>query len=328
MNVQTSELNKWEVCENMLPEGLTYSQFVTTGNRVYLLGGWNGDTWVSSVYSAPIDSEGVIGTWSKAASLPGPLSSSQAIVTKTRVYLLGGYNDGGFIATVYSAPIDSEGVIGEWGEVVSLPGPLADSQAIVTKTRVYLLGGYSNSGFIATVYSAPIDSEGVIGEWSTAASLPGPLADSQAIVTKTRVYLLGGYNGSNPTSTVYSAPIDSEGVVGEWTTVASLPGPLDRSQVMVTKTRVYLLGGGNDSGLTPIMYSAPIDSEGVVGTWSTTASLPGPLSSSQAIVTKNRVYLLGGINDRGDTVAGYTVPIDSEGVIGTWNTTADSPLCH
>jgi hypothetical protein len=72
---------------------------------------------------------------------------------------------------------------------------------------VYLLGGYNGSGWVSTVYTAPINSDGSLGTWTTGTSLPGVLGYSQAIVTKNRVYLLGGYNGSAYVSTVYTAPI-------------------------------------------------------------------------------------------------------------------------
>jgi hypothetical protein len=70
-----------------------------------------------------------------------------------------------------------------------------------------LLGGYNGSAYVSTVYTAPINSDGSLGTWTTGTSLPGVLSESQAIVTKNRVYLLGGHNGSAYVSTVYTAPI-------------------------------------------------------------------------------------------------------------------------
>lgn len=44
-----------------------------------------------------------------------------------------------------------------------------------------------------------------IQPWTTGTSLPGALYGSQSIVTNSRVYLLGGHNGSSTVSTVYTA---------------------------------------------------------------------------------------------------------------------------
>ena len=70
---------------------------------------------------------------------------------------------------------------------------------------MYLLGGLINGSYSSTVYTAPINSDGTLGTWTTGTSLPGTVGHSQAIVTSSRVYLLGGYNGSDY-STVYTAP--------------------------------------------------------------------------------------------------------------------------
>ena len=96
--------------------------------------------------------------------------------------------------------------ITEWTTGTSLPGILAESQAIVTKNRVYLLGGYDDNSYVNTVYTALINEDGSLGAWTTGTSLPGNLGDSQAIVTKNRVYLLGGYDDNSYVNTVYTAP--------------------------------------------------------------------------------------------------------------------------
>ena len=106
----------------------------------------------------------------------------------------------------YAINTEQSGDITSWTTGPSLPGVLGESQAIVTKNRVYLLGGYI-SGYVSTVYTALINADGTLGTWTTGPSLPGVLGESQAIVTKNRVYLLGGVNGSNYVSTVYTAPI-------------------------------------------------------------------------------------------------------------------------
>jgi hypothetical protein len=71
-----------------------------------------------------------------------------------------------------------------WTTGTSLPAAVYYSQAIVTKNRVYLLGGYVNGSYSSTVYTAPILSDGTLGTWTTGTSLPATVYASQAIVTK------------------------------------------------------------------------------------------------------------------------------------------------
>jgi len=301
-----SDITGWTT-ETSLPGALGHSQAIVTKSRVYLLGGSNGSSAVSTVYTASINLSGTLGTWTTGTSLPGALSHFQAIVTKSRVYLLGGYNGSSAVSTVYTAPINADGTLGAWTTGASLPVSLAQSQAIVTKSMVYLLGGVTGSGSgVTTVYTAPINSDGTLGSWTTGTSLPGVLHNSQAIVTKSRVYLLGGYNGGS-VSTVYTAPINADGTLGAWTTGTSLPGALNGSQAIVTKSRVYLLGGHNGGSVSTV-YTAPINSDGTLGAWTAGTSLPGVLHNSQAIVTKSRVYLLGGHIGSSAVSTVYTAP--------------------
>ncbi len=246
--------------------------------------------------------------WSTGTSLPEAVSRSQAIVTKNRVYLLGGWGALGPLSTVYTAPINGDGTLGAWTIGTSLPGGLSHSQAIVTQNRVYLLGGFDDTSTLSTVYTAPINSDGTLGAWTTGASLPDVLDSSQAIVTQNRVYLLGGSNDESTLSTVYTAPINGDGTLGAWITGGSLPEAMSDFQAIVTQNRVYLLGGRDASyAYLSTVYTAPINGDGTLGAWSTGTSLPGPLSYSQAIVTQNRVYSLGG-GSGGGVATVYTAP--------------------
>ena len=263
------------LCDGSLVLKSTYSNLynVIGDNFNYIANTYtNAKPWKNQYSFNVVQSADITG-WTTDISLPGTLGISQAIVTNSRVYLLGGRNGTAVVSTVYTAPINSDGTLGTWTTGTSLPGVLGYSQAIVTNSRVYLLGGYSGTAAVSTVYTAPINSDGTLGTWTTGTSLPGILDASQAIVTNSRVYLLGGHNGTATVSTVYTAPINSDGTLGTWTTDTSLPGVLCYSQAIVTNSRVYLLGGSNGTTVSTV-YTAPINSDGTLGTWTTGTSLP------------------------------------------------------
>jgi N-acetylneuraminic acid mutarotase len=329
-STQNGDITGWTTGTN-LPDSLAWCQAVVTKNRVYLLGGVINGSWSSTVYYAPINSDGSLGSWSTGTSLPQTVAYSEAIVTKNRVYLLGGVINGSYLSTVYYAPINSDGSLGSWSVGPSLPQVIGISQAIVTKNRVYLLGGY-NGNFLSTVYYAPINSDGSLGNWSEGPSLPQKIDDAQAIVTKNRVYLLGGNSPSSNLSTVYYAPINSDGSLGSWSEGPSISQPIRYSQAIVTKNRVYLLGGYNGSSYLSTVYYAPINSDGSLGSWSAGTSLPQAVVYSQAIVTKNRVYLLGGYNGSSYLSTVYYAPFSGglndyspyyDGTIGPVSTLTD-----
>jgi len=306
---QTNNITGWS-SSAALQENTSNAQAIVTKNRVYLLGGYSSTSgYLAGIQSAPINADGTLGAWINDGGLPTTLSEAQAIVTKNRVYILGGYNINGPRSATYTAPINSDGTLGTWTSGTNLAHSLSGSQAIVTKDRVYLIGGAVNGSYSSVVSTAPINADGTIGTWTATTSLPQSVAFSQAVVTKSRVYLLGGIVNNTYSSTVYTAPINSDGTLGTWTQDSnSLPVMSVFSQAVVTKNRVYLIGGDNSS-MTSAVYTAPINADGTIGTWTTGTSLPGKLGQSQAIMTKSRIYMIGGHNGGGNTSVVYTASI-------------------
>ena len=301
-------------------------------NFEYLFGA--GKPWKQQNYFNTTQSGNLTG-WTTGPTLPTGLADTHAIVTRNRVYLLGGRISASTVTnSIYTSVINSDGTLSAWTNGGTLPGNVCRSQAVVTKNRVYLLGGDNSTygGVNGTVYTAPINSDGSLGTWTTGPSLPGPLSFSQAIVTNTKVYLLGGYSSSNntngtATSAVYVANLNTDGTIGTWSTATSLPGTLGRSQAIVTKNRVYLLGGTNSPSVinwVSTVYTAPIQSDGTLGTWQVGTSLPIALGDSQAVITKNTVYLISG-NDSAVTTI-YTAPVNTDGTIGSWSASGNLPV--
>ena len=302
---QTGDITGW-VAGTALPGILTESSVIVTKNRVYLLGGINDAASVSTVYTASINSDGTLGSWTTGTALPSVVSYSQAVVIKNRVYICGGYIAGGAaLASVYTAAINSDGTLGAWSVGPVLPGVSVASSVLVTKTKVYLLGGSDGTTNYSTVYMATINSDGTIDAWTTGTDLPVNLSYSSVIVTKNRVYLAGGKSGLAYISTIYTAAINADGTLGTWTSGTALPGPLGISQTVVTKNRVYLLGGNVSGTVTALVYTAPINVDGTLGTWTTGTSLPGPTSISQVITTNSKIYLLGRYNGTSHSGAVY-----------------------
>jgi len=310
-NTANSTISAW-VANTPLPISVSRSHVIVTNNRVYLLGGRlnNTSTSTSTIYTAPINPNGTLGAWAAGAPLPVVISHSQAIVTNNRIYLLGGWNGGTSLNTVYTAPINANGTLGAWVTGAPLPIVIYAAQTIVTNNRVYLLGGRNDVTYLSTVYTAPINANGTLGAWVNSTPLPGAIAYSQAIVTNNRVYLLGGVTNNGVfSSTVYTASINIDGTLSTWTINAPLPVTISHSQAIVTNNRVYLLGGYNNSGDLSAVYTAPINADGTLGAWViNTSILPTTLSATQAIITSSRVYLLGGYDGTISLNTVYSTP--------------------
>ena len=88
------------------------------------------------------------------------------------------------------------------------------------------------------------------------------------------IYELGGGNSSIDQSTVYYAPLNSNGSVGAWTSTTALPQALQSATSVVYNGYIYELGGNNSGPYQSTVYYAPLNSNGSVGTWTSTTALP------------------------------------------------------
>lgn len=345
-----------------LPEAIGWSQVVVTKKAVHLLGGYTGSVAVSKIYTADIGVDGSIGAWYiNAATLPTNLAYTQCIVTKNRIYLIGGYNGTAHSAAIYTTTISNDGTFGQWISATSLPAICSNAMSICTRNRVYIIGGYNGSAYVSTVYTAPINTDGTIGTWSTGSSISAVAGLGQVISTHSRIYVLGGSNLSGHISTVqqatfyggqrdyspYYANINTNTMtpgsgrpweqqymmsdstlntdINGWLSDNPMPAATRDLTVAVTKNYVYILGGYRSAGTNAIL-KAPINSNGSLGTWVVDSNtLPVALYQSQVIVTKNRVYLIGGSLTSGYTSAIYSAQINSDGTLGVFGASGNFP---
>ncbi|MDD2819162.1 MAG: tail fiber protein [Candidatus Nanopelagicales bacterium] len=290
---QTLPLGSW-VSHGNLPATLSQSQVVVTKNRIFTLGGYVNGLFSANVYSAPIDSEGLIGAWASAGSIPLGVVASQAVACGGRIYVLGGAVNGGHSGAVHFAEINEDGTLGSWTTTTALATTLFHSQAVVTKNRIYLIGGYANGGRTSDVRTAAVNADGSLGAWEAAPNLPQTVYQAQAAIIDDTIYLFGGYVNNVATPTSYSAPIRSDGTIGNWSAGPALPASIAAGQAVVTRGRVYLIGGIVDGGPSTSVYSAVIQTNGSLSSWASGAALPFTVVDSQVAVTEGYVYSIGG----------------------------------
>lgn len=258
----------------------------------------------------------------------GPILSSatafgEVVVTKNRVYMLGGSN-GTNINTIQTAAIASDGTIGVWSaSVISLPSGMKNFQVAVTKNYLYLFSSIGSGNNSNSIYRSPIDSSGVLGNWQSDGTLPSGVSGHQVFATSSRLYIVGGSTdgGSTAVSTVHYATINGDGTLDSWTAGPSLPMSVQHARLAVTKGRVYLIGGHTGSVVLSNLVYGTIDATGVVTGWTSSITLPTSSALGHSLVTEKHVYYIGGTNNNdltGTSSNIYRSPIQSDGSLGSW----------
>ena len=272
-----------------LPVATDKATSVVYNGYVYEIGGYTGAVTTTVDY-APINSNGTIGTWTATTSLLTATYVATSVVYNGYVYEIGGDNSAGTtLATVDYAPILSSGGLGSWSATTSLLTATYDATSVVYNGYVYEIGGCAPSCSITTVDYAPINSNGTLGSWTATTSLPTATSNSSSIVYNGYVYEIGG----NTTSVDY-APINSNGTLGSWTAATSLSTSLALATAVIYNGYIYEIGGYNGSAYVTTVDYAPINSNGTLGSWTSTTSLPQGLGLATSVVYNGYVYEIGG----------------------------------
>lgn len=237
----------------------------------------------------------------RAVAVPGSTSSTAfAIVT-------GGYDGTTNTSTVWANNLNADGTVGSltniaWSTIVTNPLPEtrahhAMAEADPTNSLVsansrfiYVLGGQNAStdapGGTNTVFMASVDpNTGVVGTWTALSNmLPQALVGMSATIHNGYLYLVGGLTtGGSPSSAVYSAPVNTDGTIGTWTTSTNpLPTLATASfaEMFVFGGEIYFINGDPNNSTTPNAQSLGTTNvyhasalRGAIGMWTLNPNL-------------------------------------------------------
>ncbi|MHB8443125.1 MAG: hypothetical protein ACYDAS_02035 [Patescibacteria group bacterium] len=248
-----------------------------------------------------------------------------SVVYNGYMYEIGGNQGGTIIATVDYAPINSNGTLGSWTATTPLPNPTYQATSVVYNGYIYEMGGIAAGSLTSQIWYAPINSNGTLGSWAGAGGLPVAIDDATSVVYNGYMYEIGGCPSTCPTIAVDYASINSNGTLGVWTAASSLPQATDFATSVVYNGYVYEIGGGSSSGALSIVDYAPINSNGTLGAWTATTSLPTATEYATSVVYNGYVYEMGGNNNPTVTTVDYA-PILSKGTLGSWVATTSLPV--
>lgn len=191
--------------------------------------------------------------------------------------------------------INTDGTLGSFSlSANSLPSAVTGHKTLMTKNTVYVVGGYDGTSMTNKVFKASVNTDGTLGTWSSGTLLPINVANDSLIATKNKVYLIGGYDGANWLTSVYSAVIDVDGAIGAWTSETTLPISLGDSNSIVIGDKAYLIGGFVNGNTSRSVYRYTISETGALTDFSVLKqTFPEPISNANLFIVKDNVYITG-----------------------------------
>ena len=197
-------LGTWQTA-NPLPQPVIFNSASVWNNRIYAIGGWNGQALISNVYSAMIQADGSLSAWVTQRPLPDAIYT-HAGVANGILYVLGGAVNGGTTAQdkVYYATINADGTLEFWNQTTHLPQPITNPTAVAAGGRVFVMGGSIGGAATKNCYSAPVGGDGSLGSWSSSSPLPIELYFHAVAVTDSYIFLSCGQGNVQIERNVYS----------------------------------------------------------------------------------------------------------------------------
>ncbi|MGH3848778.1 MAG: PQQ-binding-like beta-propeller repeat protein, partial [Pseudonocardiaceae bacterium] len=158
--------------------------------------------------------------------------------------------------------------------------PVHDGAGAVINGADVVFGGGSPKTF-STVQAVPTPAAGLV-------DLPQPRSDATSVTIGRTTYLVGGYDGTNPTADVL-ATTDGR----TYQAVAHLPTPVRYPAIAAVDGIIYVFGGQSiDARQGPLDVIQRVDPR--KGTAVVMGHLPIPLQGAAAAAVDGRVYLAGG----------------------------------
>jgi hypothetical protein len=139
-----------------------------------------------------------------------------------------------------------------------------------------------------------------VASFGPAGNLAPPRTAFAVLQTNSRVFLLGGEDGSfAATAGVQSAIINPDGTLGPFIDSGALTQARESVSAVAVGPFVYVLGGQTNDAVaipaaTSVVERAPLNPDGTIGSFSAAGSLASPRDSHASVAVKRWLYVLGG----------------------------------
>jgi hypothetical protein len=236
------------------------------------------------------------------------------VVLGSKVYSFdAGYVNYSWSAITKVANIDNNGNIGSWSSINVGATAFKNPFPLLTKTKLYLIGGTDQSTSERSEIYVASHSNGTLGNFASAGNLPGTYIDGVGARSAAYIYKYSHivqvgkfiylFCGSGYPWTWRSTI--TNGVLSSWTRVYPAVGQYDTGYCFATSTRIYHFSG------TTLQY-ATVAADGSLSGWQTAFTVP--FSAVQCFaITKYRVWCFGA----GSNLI-YSAPISEAGVVGAF----------
>lgn len=328
-------IGKWNKVN--ISQNLQKPRINSYNGRVFATGDWISGEDTAFYYDA-VDHE-QFDPIASVNNLGARRRNHSSIVHNGNLYVIGGRDNGGTIlSSLAYTSINSDGTLGTWANTSnSLGTAVENASAVVYGNKLYVIGGENSSGTEqAIVQTTTLNFGGnTAGAFSnvTNGNLDTARSKHTAEIYNKYIYVVGGDSGSGRLDTIEYIALESDGDIdtsagaGCWDSTETFSTARYNHATVVYNGFLYVLGGNTSGGQTNDVRYAPINSDGSIGTWSTSTVLPSSVEGLTANAYNGSIFITGGYDGTDQQTAVRYIALRRDGSLSSsWTTSSVSLL--
>ncbi|NTW04194.1 MAG: LuxR family transcriptional regulator [Oscillochloris sp.] len=210
--------------------------------------------------------------WLSHTAMPNPRAdfALAAYDQEHKLYVIGGQVNG-----IPSAAIDRfDPESNVWVSLTDKPSAVSDVGAVSLYGNIYVPGGIDAHGKVRNILEIFDPRE---QRWHLGAAIPAPRSHYALVVWEGRLYLIGGWNGTQTCAEVYIYDPQTN----SWSEGPSLASPRQSAGAVVASGQIYVIGGSNKGNA--LRESLRLDPTAKNAGWQAIAPLPVSVATPGAV---------------------------------------------
>lgn len=305
---------------------------VVVNGYIYVIGGVDGVGFVRTSEFAGINDDGTLGGWQQTSPLNEERGFIDAVAKDGYIYVVGGGNGPNgknLLRTVERAKINADGSLDQWKTMASgMVMPRRCSKIVIKDNFIYALGGFAGA-LLDNVERAEILANGELGPWKMEEqTMTLPRYVNTVKSSHGNTYVIGGHDqtkGVGITDVEWASPAESDGIK-QWKKTTNMQvGRYGLTSASHGNT-VYAIGGLTGLEYLNSIEMATIQENGELSEWKYTTPLSEARATFSAVVYKDWIYVIGGVNQDHYFNSVEYASFDSKNNIGFMGTKNDAQI--
>ena len=176
--------NSWSINPTKLPINSAFHGVVELEGKLYIAGGYDGETYLDSLYCLDMSTM----VWEEMSSMMSKRCYVATVIFDGKIIALGGHDGTSRLKTVevYDPSTNM------WMEMPSMNHKRSDFGATVLEGKLFAVGGFDGQDVLSSVeYFCPIRNV-----WIESSPLITARSGTTAMAMEDKVFVLGGYDGT------------------------------------------------------------------------------------------------------------------------------------